>query len=192
VKLDLRRASRYFRVRYPPAGAGERHKPQRGFTLVELMIGVLLVSVLLGIGLPLFRSFILEQRLRATTADLRIALTLARSEAVKRNRVVEMLPCATGWSKGWAIPIPPGPVDDVIPCPPDPDNPVPAILTHIQTGDVTITTDPADETPQFSPAGRAVAEIAFEVDVDPASSDKLACLRLETDGRLDSDTGACP
>ncbi len=165
-------------VRYPPAGASAWHNPQRGFTLVELMIGVLLVSVLLGIGMPLFRSFILEQRLRATTADLRIALTLARSEAVKRNRVIELKKNAAGWGKGWSIPSP---------IAGDPD-----ILTHVQAGDVTITTTPANATVLFSPAGRAAAEVEFEVDVDPAAGGTLACLQLETDGRLSSTKGACP
>ncbi len=166
------------RVTYSPDDGSARHKPQRGFTLVELMIGVLLVSVLLGIGLPLFRSFILEQRLRATTTDLRIALTLARSEAVKRNTVIELKKNAAGWGKGWSIPSP------IVG---DPD-----LLTHVQAGDVRITTTPANATVLFSPAGRVAAVVEFEVDIDPASSGTLACFKLATDGRIESDAGACP
>ncbi len=80
-----------FGVGYRPGGASRREHLQQGFSLVELMIGVVLVVVLLGIGVPSFRSFILEQRLRATSSDLRVALMTARSEAVKRNREVELL-----------------------------------------------------------------------------------------------------
>jgi type IV fimbrial biogenesis protein FimT len=152
-----------------------RNNPQRGFTLVELMIGVLLVAILLGIGMPAFRSFILEQRLRATSSDLRIALTLARSEAIKRNRFISVQPSADGWDAGWAIP-----------SPGDPD-----ILTHVQSGEVTITTDPDAATPQFSPVGRSPAAISFEIDVDPGSDGYLACLQLALDGGLNSTKGAC-
>ena len=63
---------------------------QRGFTLVELMIVLVMVAALLGIGVPLFETFILDQRMRATSSDLRVALSTARSEAVKRNRLVEL------------------------------------------------------------------------------------------------------
>ncbi len=163
---------------YPLRSVRTRKHSHRGFSLVELMIGLVLVAILMGIGLPMFRSFILEQRLRATSSDLRIALTMARSEAVKRNRVVELLPSADGWGGGWTIP---SPIDG------DPD-----ILTHKQGGDVTITTDPDGETPLFSPMGRPDAEIAFEVDVDPESGGTLGCLQLQLDGRLNSMKGACP
>ena len=94
----------FTRVSVSRAGASARNNPQRGFTLVELMIGLVLVAILMGIGLPLFRSFILEQRLRATSSDLRVALTMARSEAVKRNRFIALVPDADGWGAGWTIP----------------------------------------------------------------------------------------
>ena len=159
---------------YSRTDASVRHNLQRGFSLIELMIGLVLVAVLLGIGVPLFQSFILEQRLRATSSDLRIALTTARSEAVKRNRVVEVLPNADGWGDGWTIPGPDGGVD---------------ILNHKQTGDVTIS-GPAEAT--FTPAGRAVAAAEFEIEVGPESNEVLACLQLALDGRMNSMKGACP
>jgi type IV fimbrial biogenesis protein FimT len=178
VNIDRRRVVGVFRLRYPPAGNSAWHNPQQGFTLVELMIGVLLVSVLLGIGLPLFRSFILEQRLRATTADLRIALTLARSEAVKRNRVMELKKNAAGWSRGWSIPSP---------IAGDPD-----ILTHVQAGDVAIS-GPDEAT--LTPAGRALLAAEFEIDMGPEMKPepkRWACLELRSDGHVDSCRRRCP
>jgi len=159
---------------YPPRSVRWRKYSHRGFSLVELMIGLVLVAILMGIGMPMFRSFILEQRLRATSSDLRVALTTARSEAVKRNSSVELQPNAGVWGDGWTIPSPTGG---------DP------ILNHKQGGDVTIS-GPDEVT--FTPAGRAVAGAEFEIDVGPESSGTLGCLQLQLDGRMNSMKGACP
>ena len=166
----------------------ERSNPQRGFTLVELMIGVALLAILLGMGMPAFRSFILEQRLRATGSDLRVALTLARSEAVKRNREVTLrrTDVADGWSKGWIIPIPPDP---------DPDDPdVPALLKHVQAGDVTIT---GPDAVTFTPSGRAKVppgSIQLQIDIgsDASAAARYVCLESQLDGRVHSCRQACP
>lgn len=157
------------------AGVSGRNRTQRGFTLVELMIGLVLVAILLGIGMPQFRNFILEQRLRATSSDLRVALMLARSEAIKRNRETNLRPNAAGWSDGWTIP---SPIAD------DPD-----ILNHKQTGDATIT-GPAQVT--FSPAGRTPSLEQFSIKVGDEPKGSTGCLRSQLDGRSDYCPGACP
>lgn len=153
-----------------------RDVAQAGFSLPELMISLLLVSVLLALGLPLFRGFIIEQRLRAVSTDLRAALMTTRSEAVKRNRDVELRPSADGWSAGWTIPDPEG--DDL-----------PAIFNHVQSGDITIA-GPAEA--EFTAFGRAVAAVEFEIDVGPEASGTMTCLQLQMDGRSTSFKGACP
>lgn len=161
-------------------GFGRLAGNSRGFTLVELMIGLVLVALLLGIGLPTFRSFILNQQLRAATTDLRVALTLARSEAVKRNRVVTLQPFDEddGWGSGWTIP---SPIAD------DPD-----ILTHRQKGDVTITTTPDVAALQFSPMGRAPSVVAFTIDIGTPDSNIQGCMTVALDGRVTSAEGECP
>ncbi len=159
----------------------------RGFTLVELMIGLVLVAILLGIGLPMFRSFILNQQLRAATTDLRIALTLVRSEAVKRNRVVTLQPFDEdeGWGGGWVIPSPPDPLAD-------PDLPPPAdLLVHRQSGDVAITPEPDVASLQFSQMGRTASEVAFTIDIGPEGNNIQGCMRVGLDGRVTSAEGAC-
>lgn len=144
-----------------------------GFTLIELMISVLLVAVLLGIGVPSFRTLIVDQRLRAVSSDLRIALNTTRSEAVKRNRSVVLSPSDTGWGGGWSI------------ANPDPNDPV--ILNHQQADGITIT-GPGDVT--FSPMGRSTAA-AFEIAVNSDSSGEM-CLQMELDGRATAMKGECP
>ena len=146
-----------------------------GFTLIELMISVLLVAVLLGIGVPSFRSLIVDQRMRAVSTDLRIALNTARSEAVKRNRSVVLSPSDTGWGGGWSI------------ANPDPNDP--AILNNLQGDGITITAAPSGDV-TFSPLGRSTA-IAFDIAVNSDSSGEM-CLQMQADGRATAIKGACP
>ena len=169
-----------FRVRNFCGDYGRKNSRQQGFSLVELMIALVLGAILTTIGVPTFRSFILEQRLRATSTDLRIAMTTARSEAVKRNRTIELKANAGGWSDGWTIESPTAG---------DPD-----ILNHKQAGDVTIT---SSGTVKFTPAGRASTPpglVHFEIDSGSDAKDNVrwACLERQLDGRIYSCRMRCP
>ena len=59
-------------------------EPDRGFTLVELMITIAVVAVLLALAAPSFYDFILVQRLKAINAQLVTDMQFARSEAISR------------------------------------------------------------------------------------------------------------
>ena len=67
------------------AHSGRCFFSNRGMTLVELLVGLLILSILLAIGVPSFNQFIASNRLTAYTNDMLSTLTLARSEAIKRN-----------------------------------------------------------------------------------------------------------
>lgn len=85
----------------------------RGFTLVELMVAIVVLAILLAIGVPSFRDAALSSRLTGYANDLVASSQLARSEAIKRNSAV--LLCAsksgtacgidadTGWEAGWIV-----------------------------------------------------------------------------------------
>ena len=83
-----------------------------GFTLVELLITIVVVSILLAAGVPAFQSFIKNNRVTAQTNDLVSAIQLARSEALKRgaNVVVcaskDQATCSEDkntWADGWIV-----------------------------------------------------------------------------------------
>ena len=79
-----------------------------GFTLVELLITIVVVTILLAAGVPAFQSFIKNNRVTAQTNGLISAIQLARSEALKRGansgvRQNDQARC-TGkdtWTDGW-------------------------------------------------------------------------------------------
>ena len=75
----------------------------RGFTLIELVTVITVMGVLAAIALPSFRAFVANQRIRNVSFDLMAALTLARSEAVTRNRSVDLAKTGSAWDEGWEV-----------------------------------------------------------------------------------------
>jgi type IV fimbrial biogenesis protein FimT len=79
----------------------------RGFTLVELIVTLAIVAVLLVFGVPGVRDMILNQRIKAVSSDLHLALLFARSEAIKRNGDVVITSGGASvdvrWISGWRI-----------------------------------------------------------------------------------------
>lgn len=81
---------------------------QRGFTMVELMVTLVVLAVLLALAAPNMASFINNSRLRASQSELVSALTLARSEATKRGNFVvvqalEPIVAGAEFSSGWLV-----------------------------------------------------------------------------------------
>lgn len=75
----------------------------RGFTLIEMMVVVTIAAVMLGLGLPSFKSFIAGQRVKTAASDFASAAVYARSEAIKRNAEVSVVAAASGWKNGWSV-----------------------------------------------------------------------------------------
>ncbi|MBI3525652.1 MAG: GspH/FimT family pseudopilin [Betaproteobacteria bacterium] len=61
---------------------------QRGVTLVELMISLVIGAVLLSLGVPSFMSWIQNSQIRTAAEAIQNGLQLARVEAVRRNAPV--------------------------------------------------------------------------------------------------------
>lgn len=82
-----------------------------GFTLIELMMTLLVASIILTMAVPGFRGLIQNNRAATQSNELISALSLARSEAVKRGARVSVCPtanqtsCTAGvdWSIGWMV-----------------------------------------------------------------------------------------
>jgi type IV fimbrial biogenesis protein FimT len=74
-----------------------------GHTLVEVLFVLAIAAILLGVAMPAMRGMLQQHRLSATVNDFLAAVTLARSEALRRSAQVMLLPAGVGWSSGWVV-----------------------------------------------------------------------------------------
>lgn len=79
----------------------------RGFTLIEAMVVVAIVTILGAIAAPSFRDLLRGNRLSAVSSALQVSLSLARSEAVKRGTDARVTVAANStagrWDNGWTV-----------------------------------------------------------------------------------------
>lgn len=151
---------------------------QRGYTLVELSITVTVVVVLLVIAVPNFSSMLRGQQIKNAALDVASTITFARSEAVKRNTLVNVTAATTGWKGGWAV--------------------APASASTIRSHDafsgVAITEANGNTQFQFGGNGRMQQPLNLKFTVAPATSTahvQPLCISVGTTGRAQTTTGAC-
>lgn len=64
-----------------------KHK-LRGFSMLELLVGIMILAILAGVGAPSFLTWIQNAQLRTAAESISSGLQLARAEAVRRNAPV--------------------------------------------------------------------------------------------------------
>ena len=89
---------------------------QRGFSLTEIIITLMVLGILAGIAVPSIQSFVEANRLTAAANDLLADISTARTESMKRQggavgRVVicastsgaDCTTASTNWNSGWIL-----------------------------------------------------------------------------------------
>jgi type IV fimbrial biogenesis protein FimT len=77
---------------------------QRGFTVIEVLLVIVVIGVLLSIAAPSFVTFTSSQKVKTASFDLYAAMMFARSEAIKRRVNVTVKPTDdVDWKNGWTI-----------------------------------------------------------------------------------------
>jgi type IV fimbrial biogenesis protein FimT len=83
-----------------------------GFTLVELLITIVVLSILLGLAVPAFRSLMQNDQQWVQTNNLILSLNAARSESIKNDTAGGGQICSssngltctgTPWNQGWIV-----------------------------------------------------------------------------------------
>jgi type IV fimbrial biogenesis protein FimT len=62
--------------------------PQHAFSLIELLVGIAVISLLLGLGIPSFRSWVINSQIRDGAEAILNGIQIARANAIQQNRLV--------------------------------------------------------------------------------------------------------
>ena len=85
-------------------GQIERSRLERGFTLIEIIISIAILSILVMIAVPSMTDLIRDQRVKNAAFDVYASLAYARSEAIKRGAAVDIVPTLPAdWGSGWQV-----------------------------------------------------------------------------------------
>ncbi len=160
-------------------------KQNSGFTLIELMITVILISVILGIGVPSFKELIRNSRLSTATNEFISSMYLARSEAVKRR--TDILVTATDSSNsanewgynGWTISVEDGGE---------------TLKTVRAVQDDSITIDSNNDVAEFTYSADGSVDNADTLDICATEKSSGRRITIDITGRasVNSDFNSCP
>jgi type IV fimbrial biogenesis protein FimT len=162
----------------------------KGFTLVELLLGLGVLVILLFIGVPSFQDLTARHQITNATNDILASLQLARADAVKQVRDVSICPSTSGsgctggtsWSDGWIA------FRD------------PNANTAVDEGEVVLVVAPplvqtlsvsGPETIRYRPSG-AVDALPAPFDIAQSGQDHARCISLTASGSAASSYGPCP
>ncbi|MBV6752784.1 GspH/FimT family pseudopilin [Pseudomonas chlororaphis] len=76
---------------------------QKGFSLVQLLIGLAVIGILAQLASPTFSELIASQRRQVSADELANGLQVARTEAILRQQSVVIHALEEDWSRGWRI-----------------------------------------------------------------------------------------
>jgi type IV fimbrial biogenesis protein FimT len=129
-----------------------------------------MIAILSSLAAPSFTRLIAKQRDKTHASELFIALTRARSEALKRNLSVTLSAKPGGWAQGWQIV--------------DPGDATRFVENRGPTAGVSIT-GPASASVIFSPSGRLAPGTAptFVITTAAGSFTFYQCVSVHLSGR---------
>ncbi len=128
------------------------HGRQRGVTLVELAVVLTIAAVLYSQAAPMFTNWIANAQTRTAAESILNGLQLARAEAIRRNRMVQLV-VTDGSSSSWLVGCS-NPIDGGTPGVDDPGDCLGVIQSHAALEN--------SAQPQLTPAPVGATTITFD------------------------------
>ncbi|MDO8812680.1 MAG: GspH/FimT family pseudopilin [Gallionella sp.] len=152
-----------------------RRHAESGFTLPELLIVLAVAGILAAIAVPSFQSLTQSQQVKNASFELFSNLSLARSEAIKRNANVTVAPLVAGdWGQGWAITSAGGE----------------SIRSQAALKGVSIVPGGAGSV-VYARNGRASPAASFQIDASTGATSNIRCIQIDLSGLPRAKKAAC-
>lgn len=153
-----------------------RARPARGFTLPELLAVVAITAIMATVAAPSLSELVASQRAKGAATDIFTALLRTRSEALKRNTEVSLVPKTAGtWGAGWSV-----------------AHPRVATVMLLDHGAVTGATISGPASVAYLPNGRIRGAVAPNFDVQVGGANQRRCISVDLSGRPFQSPTACP
>lgn len=167
-----------------------KRPPQQGFSLLELMVTLTVFGILLLIGLPTYRQWLVNTRIRTTTESIQNGLRLARNEASQRGTNVKFyLFAASNGAAEWTVCLLPASAASaatVTTCPLPPANSSSTLQSFVNSADTTglqigTTTAVANITGNYTTiiTGGIPASITFNALGRPTDYNNTSIIRID-------------
>jgi len=156
---------------------------QRGFSLIEFGIGLVIVSLLMTMGIPGFSNWIQNTHIRTAAEDIQNGLQLSRAEAVRRNQPVSFQfttaadnSCALSTANGnWVVSLD-DPTGACASTPSDTAAPRIIQMRDAAEGSVNAAVAAGQASITFNSLGRVTNALAGNISIDISNPTGGACL----------------
>lgn len=152
-----------------------RQPGSAGFSLVELLIAIVIVAILAAVAVPSYREFVAGQRIKTASFDIMAVLTLARSEAIKRNLDILVTPATGGWANGWTVAA----------------SGAAALNQQNALPGITITCAGGCPDPVTYTANGRLAAAVNPFQISSGASAQIRCISIDLSGRANARAGGC-
>lgn len=167
------------KIMFTPSYRSVSFRGSHGFTLTELLVVMVIVGILAAAAFPFFGSFLAQQRIKTASFDVISSLTLARSEAIKRNGSVDMTPTNGNWQNGWTITFGGTVLGQ--------QTALAGLVVTCKSGAAVIT-----PCPTVTYAGNGRVSGSTSIEISSASSGDKRCIGIDLSGRPNSKKTSCP
>lgn len=167
-----------------------------GFTLIEIFMGVAILSILLVLALPAFTELLNNNRSLTLSNNFISFLNYARSEAIKRGSNVSVCPtandnftaCGNDWTQGWIVLLDPNGTQQV--------SNATILKTELLSGrGITLTPTPSVRVISFASSGFPLANsanVTFNVQSDGCTGDNARNITISFTGQFNVSHVNCP